>query len=231
MRSAANQPGVHVELVDLEVTGADEWRDWYDDEVIVPRSRMPGVWSAVRARGVPGDPSQPVPAMPPMEIGVFFLDDASIPISDRWRATAAGSSTTRSDWREDIRRRAISATYVQTFSTPPRDPASTFEILHGAFFEVPEPHHEEFDDWYELEHIEAQMQVPGYLSGKRYQGADNPCQFLALYEVDQLSSTASEAALAAMKSGWGDRIRSKIVTARARRLFRIDRTETRVSDA
>src|SRR5260370_5624702 len=46
---------------------------------------------------------------------------------------------------------------------------------------------DEFNDWYDTEHIPARQRVPGFLTLQRWIGADNPRQSVATYDLDSLS--------------------------------------------
>jgi len=56
---------------------------------------------------------------------------------------------------------------------------------------------DEFNDWYDLEHIPERQRVPGFLACQRWIGADNPKISVATYElnsVDVLKSPAPRSA-------------------------------------
>jgi hypothetical protein len=66
--------------------------------------------------------------------------------------------------------------------------------------------------------------VPGYLNTRRFQAVEEPERFVALYDVEKLENTRGPAARRAMESAWSDRIRDKLATSRARRLFAVQAT-------
>src|SRR5215469_822967 len=45
---------------------------------------------------------------------------------------------------------------------------------------------DEFHDWYDLEHVPERLQVPGFLNGDRWIGADNPKISVATYDLDNV---------------------------------------------
>ncbi len=49
---------------------------------------------------------------------------------------------------------------------------------------------DEFNDWYDTEHIPERRRVPGFLTLQRWIGADNPRQSVATYDLDSLSCAA-----------------------------------------
>jgi hypothetical protein len=76
---------------------------------------------------------------------------------------------------------------------------------------------DEFNDWYDLEHIPERRRVPGFLSLQRWIGAEDATQSVAIYDLDSiavLESPAYRAIGGENLSPW-----SKRVTAKCRRLL------------
>ena len=97
------------------------------------------------------------------------------------------------------------------------------EVLHAAFFRAESKDHDEFNDWYDTEHVPAIVAVDGYENCRRFVAADDECSFLALYDVTTIEVAEGETAAAATQSPWSDRVRAKIATYRERRVFIWDR--------
>ena len=79
---------------------------------------------------------------------------------------------------------------------------------------------DEFNDWYDTEHIPERQRVPGFLTCQRWIGAENPKHSVATYDLDSLSVLQSPPYLAIggqNLSPW-----SKRVTARVQRLLRFE---------
>src|SRR3981189_2199723 len=75
---------------------------------------------------------------------------------------------------------------------------------------------DEFNDWYDTEHIPERQRVPGFLTLQRWIGADNPKQSVATYDLDNLAvlQTPDDPATGGENlSPW-----SKLVTARVQAL-------------
>jgi hypothetical protein len=212
-------PVVWVELFDLSTVDPQSWRTWYDEAVLTRRAAQSGVRLVRRGSGL-ADPLVPGVSSEGMEIAVYEVADTIV--TRDWLAddSASGEGSIDQVHRAGSRRayRQLSST-LEPYEPPPA------EILHGGFFEVPPGHHAEFNAWYEQEHIAEQLRVPGYLSVRRFQGEPESNQFLALYDVGGLQAIDSPEAAAALISPWGDRVRTTLVTSRARRLFHVDRIE------
>lgn len=76
---------------------------------------------------------------------------------------------------------------------------------------------DEFNDWYDLEHIPERQRVPGFLSLQRWVGAEDARQSVATYDLDSLAvldSPPYRAIGGENLSPW-----SKRVTAKCRRLL------------
>src|ERR1700752_3511594 len=89
-----------------------------------------------------------------------------------------------------------------------------------AAFEYANVAEDEFNDWYDLEHIPERQRVSGFLSCQRWIGVDNPKHSVATYDLDSLAVLKSEAYRAIggeNLSPW-----SKRLTARCQRLLRFE---------
>lgn len=79
---------------------------------------------------------------------------------------------------------------------------------------------DEFDDWYDTEHIPERLRVPGFLSAQRWIGANAPAVSVALYDLASravLDSAAYRAIAGENLSPW-----SKRIVGRCRRLLRLE---------
>jgi hypothetical protein len=79
---------------------------------------------------------------------------------------------------------------------------------------------DEFNDWYDLEHLPERQRVPGFLSCQRWLGAENAKHSVATYDLDGVGVLKSQPYLAIggeNLSPW-----SKRVTAKCQRLLRFE---------
>jgi len=79
---------------------------------------------------------------------------------------------------------------------------------------------DEFNDWYDTEHIPERQRVPGFLTSQRCIGAENPKQSVATYDLESVSvlqGPGYRAIGGENLSPW-----SKRVTARVERLMRFE---------
>ncbi|MGE5269230.1 MAG: hypothetical protein ACM3JG_06100 [Thiohalocapsa sp.] len=88
---------------------------------------------------------------------------------------------------------------------------------------------DEFNDWYDTEHIPERLAVPGFLNAERWLGSANPRQSVALYDletVDVLHTPPYLAVGGANGSPW-----TKRVTGRTRSIMRLEGEQIRPGDA
>jgi len=71
---------------------------------------------------------------------------------------------------------------------------------------------DEFDDWYDTEHLPERRRVPGVVTGQRWVGADDPAISIAIYDLeapDVAQSPAYRAVSGENRSPWSKRISGK----------------------
>ena len=88
---------------------------------------------------------------------------------------------------------------------------------------------DEFNDWYDTEHIPERLGVPGFLNAERWLGSANPKQSVALYDLDDVGVLKSAPYLAvggANGSPW-----TKRVTSRTKSLIRLEGEQLKPGDA
>src|SRR5215469_3877166 len=84
---------------------------------------------------------------------------------------------------------------------------------------------DEFNDWYDLEHIPERLRVPGFLACQRWIAAHNPKISVATYELDTIDVLKSAAYNAAGNHAGGGKnlsVWSKRVTQRVKTVMRFE---------
>lgn len=61
--------------------------------------------------------------------------------------------------------------------------------------EVDPEHEDEFNEWYNTEHLTERTQIPGFISGRRFRAVEGAPKYLALYELQSPDIVHSEAYL------------------------------------
>ena len=88
---------------------------------------------------------------------------------------------------------------------------------------------DEFDDWYDLEHVPERLAVPGILNAERWISADNPNHAIAAYDLaahEVMRSPEYKAVAEGNFSPWTRRI-----TSIAKRIYRFEGTQHLPGDA
>ncbi len=87
----------------------------------------------------------------------------------------------------------------------------------------------EFHDWYDTEHLPERVRIPGFLTGRRWIGADNPKVSLVPYDLSDvtvLDGPAYRAIGGENLSPW-----SKRIVAKVGRILRFEGEQMATSDA
>jgi hypothetical protein len=106
---------------------------------------------------------------------------------------------------------------------------------HGlitVWLNVPTEHEDEFNDWYNLEHLRQVVALPGFVRARRYAVEDAPLKYLAWYETadETIEPGADFQGIVAHPTPWSQRMRKLYGEARERMNFRLMRDVGRVSE-
>jgi hypothetical protein len=206
-------PGVLIETLTPPSHAGDEWVGWYDRHRLAPRANVPGVIAARRGTALIGS----VP-----HVIVYDLADFLAPLSPAWHAAEREAGDPPDDIAGIVS--SIEATlYRQIFSLYGGDyvPEPT-PVLHTAVFEVPSRDHDEFNDWYNTEHVEFVRDiVDGYRNVRRFQGVADSNEFVALYDVEAIENSHAKDVHPQNHTPWATRVRGKLPTFRERRIFQV----------
>src|SRR5690348_10250507 len=99
---------------------------------------------------------------------------------------------------------------------------------HGlitVWLNVPPEHEEEFNDWYNLEHLRQVVALPGFVRARRYAVEDAPLKYLAWYDTadETVEQSAGFQGIVARPTPWSQRMRKLYGEARERMNFRLMR--------
>src|ERR1700677_1275816 len=103
---------------------------------------------------------------------------------------------------------------------PEKEEITMAKGLLFASFDYSPAQEDEFNDWYDLEHVPERLRVPGFLNAQRWIGDENPKFAVATYDLEThavLNSPAYRAVGGDNGSVW-----TKRVTAIAKRLLRFE---------
>ncbi|MPZ47591.1 MAG: hypothetical protein GEV05_30395 [Betaproteobacteria bacterium] len=176
----------------------DEYDDWYQDEHLPERSRVPGFLTAERWVDV-NDPN--------VSVAVYDLASVDVLGSAAYRAVGYDNL---SPWTRRVARlseRLLRFEGTQTLPGDAPSPSGSGALLVNAMNAAPEGE-AEFNRWYDEEHIPALSAVPGTLLARRFRATATSKQWhLALYHLESPDMVATEAWAKAVATPWTQRIR------------------------
>jgi Domain of unknown function (DUF4286) len=76
---------------------------------------------------------------------------------------------------------------------------------------------DEFNRWYEEEHLPERMAIPGFITARRFRALEGGPKYLALYDLespDVLQAAPYQHIIGAGKSQWTKRMESKFTNGR-----------------
>ena len=190
----------------------DEFNRWYDDEHIPNLRSVPGYFSARRYVAVEGDPKY----MAIYEIA--SLDAFRSPEHDRLANTA---------WTERMRPhfkgRGL-VFYEQVFPQEGLIQGAAWGRSEGALLtvrlDVAPDKEQDFNDWYDQEHLAALAAVPGVIAVRRFRAVEGGGpKYMAVYHLTEPAVCSSGAWSKAADTPWSARVRPSFTT-RWRTLYR-----------
>ena len=97
--------------------------------------------------------------------------------------------------------------------------------LITVWLDVPEEHDEEFNDWYNLEHLRQCVDLPGFVRARRYKVDDAPLRYLAWYETvdEKVESGPDFQGIVEKPTPWSLRVRKLYRDKRERMNFKLMR--------
>ncbi|MBI2322749.1 MAG: hypothetical protein HYU88_11855 [Chloroflexi bacterium] len=215
-------PGSALLLIRLDVDPAieDEFNVWYHEEHIPNMLRkVPGFLSGRRYRAVGLTPgSQPNPGQQ-RYLALYELADAGVVESPTYWATRPSSATAseRSKRMYGEFRNFARGVYQRVLSCPDLEPAdlSAARYVLQVSVEVDPAVDEEFNDWYNTEHLPLLAAAEGVLRAHRYKVhpaasrlAGDLTTYVALYDMASPEAMISAGWKHGVTTPWTKRIRT-----------------------
>lgn len=179
-----------------------EFHDWYQTEHIPARVAIPGFSHALRYEQREGEPRF---------LAVYFLDDMAALDTAEYRSLKDKPSSRTDHMLANVSgfTRYIADEISDTGAVDPQAARALFVVA----FEVPESDVDDFDDWYQGEHIPLLMEVPGWLRVRRYKSRPNsagrPWTHFALHELADISALDAPERAAARDTAKRDALASR----------------------
>ncbi len=196
---------------DIAPEAEREFNEWYDSEHIPQLLGVPGFLSGRRYQAVEGEPKY---------LALYDLTDAEVLKSDAFRQVREMPTEWTKKMLPLFRNTAIGA-YRQIFSHGTR-PAQDVDFVLTVRLNTPAEKEQEFNEWYNVDHLPALVSVPGVSCARRYAAVEGDPKYLAVYEMNDARIPKSPEWDKARNSEWTLRIRPHLKDARviiSRRIF------------
>jgi hypothetical protein len=189
--------GALVVMLDFTGIARDEFDDWYDTEHIPERQRVPGFLSAQRWLAADGSP---------LSFALYDLSALEVLKSAPYRAIAGENfspwskriiSSCKRVWRYEIE---------QLLPGAEVSPANAGGLLMFAM-NVEAAVEDEFNRWYDTEHVPRLKAVPGVIAARRFQAVLGEQNYLAIYHLRSPAVVESKEWREAVETPWTHSIR------------------------
>jgi hypothetical protein len=188
--------GLLLAVLDFKNTAADEFQDWYDTEHLPERARIPGFLTAQRWVSADGAP---------ISVATYDLETVGVLAAPAYQAIGGQNL---SPWSKRITAQCHRLLRFEGEQTLPGDqvaPADAGALLLNAMNINPDIE-DEFNKWYDDEHIPALAAVQGVSCARRFRATEGLLKYVALYHVASPEVVASAAWKKAADTPWTRRI-------------------------
>ena len=192
--------GLLVAAFDFSSAHADEFHDWYDLEHMPERLAVPGFGACERWIG-DGEKS--------VSVATYDLDSIDVLRADPYKSIAYGNLAVWSKRVTSMCRRLLRFEGAQITPGDAAAPAGAGALLLNAMNIAPEAE-DDFNAWYDEEHLPALGGVPGMLLARRYRSDEegpDVRRYIAIYHLESPDVTRSDAWKSAVDTPWSARMR------------------------
>jgi hypothetical protein len=177
----------------------DEFNDWYDQEHVPERLRVPGFLNAQRWVGDEN---------PKIAVATYDLETHAVMNSPAYQAVGGANGSVWTKRITAIAKRLVRFEGIQILPGGVTGPAEANGLLVASMDVDPE-YEAEFNDWYNREHLPQLGAVPGVLAARRFQaaGQDVDRKYLALYHLTSPDVSRSDDWAKAANTPWTAKMR------------------------
>ncbi|KAL1662783.1 hypothetical protein GGF50DRAFT_58249 [Schizophyllum commune] len=204
----------------------DRYIDWYNNEHGPRRLTIDGFLTAARWKATDGKK--------PSWLTLYDLTSEDVANGDAYQAVVAQGSENEKDILQKLE---FGARRLYRPLSSRTHPSTTADQLPGKFvlaawMDVKPEGEDEFNKWYDEEHLVLLEKVPGWLRGRRYTFVSGKShgslpdgepfyKYLAVHEFSKGGFMETQELKAAISTPWRDEV-AKYVTARDLRVFELD---------
>ena len=193
--------GLLVAAFDFSTAHADEFHDWYDLEHIPERRAVPGFGACERWIG---------DEQPALSVATYDLDSVEVLGSEAYASIAYGNLSAWSKRVTAMCQRLLRFEGTQIAPGDAAAPQRAGALLLNAMNVAPAAE-DDFNAWYDEEHLPALAGVPGTLAARRYRSSEaknaGTHRYVAIYHLASPDVARSAAWNAAVDTPWTARVR------------------------
>jgi hypothetical protein len=184
---------------DFSAAHEDEFHDWYDNEHIPERLRVPGFINAERWIGEEN---------PRIHVATYDLDTAGVLDTPPYQAVGGKNQSVWTKRVTGMSQRIMRFVGEQLVPGDQAASAGTGALL-VASMNVEPAADAEFNEWYNAEHLPQLGAVPGVIHARRFRATDTESdrRYLALYHLRDGGVARSDAWSKAANTAWTERMR------------------------
>jgi hypothetical protein len=211
----AGERGKHLLTVFADIPSdiEDDFNNWYNTQHIPERLAIPGFQSAARYVSLGPEPLTPrlrdACKATPKYLALYELEDASVLETPAYTALRDKAD----DWDRRImpKLQVEARTVYEHILSCGEAPETHAPILFTARIDVSPEIEDEFNQWYDHDHLPNLGAVPGVHSARRYRKLSGAgATYLAVYEMDHEGVTATDAWEQASNTDWTKKMRPHI---------------------
>ncbi len=192
--------GLLIAAFDFSTAHGDEFHDWYDLEHVPERQAVPGFGAC--ERWIDDE-------APTISVATYDLDTLDVLRGDAYKSIAYDNLSAWSKRVTSMCGRLLRFEGVQISPGEAAAPEGAGGLLLNAMNVTPEAE-DNFNAWYDEEHLPALAAVPGTLAARRYRSgedAEGTHRYVAIYHLTSPDVTRSKAWKAAVETPWSDEVR------------------------
>jgi hypothetical protein len=192
--------------LDVPQAREDEFNDWYNLEHLAQVVALPGFVSARRYR---------VDDAPLRYLAWYDTADETIEGARDFQRIVE----TPTPWSQRMRRfygdkrERMNFRLMRDVGRAPEEDAPWLYIVHT---DIPDDIVDEYNEWYDAEHLPRLVTVPGVVRARRYNATSGNPRYLTAYELTDPNAFESPEGLKARKTPWTAKMRSLFFNTRRR---------------
>ena len=170
-------------MMDVDPAHEEEFNRWYEEEHLPDRANCRGFLAARRFVAVEGGPKY---------LALYDLENRDVLASPQYRKIYDPPTP----WTRKMRphfRNAVRNVYVDVTARPRAAGNATGNALLLVMADISPALDDEFNRWYDEEHVPERLSIPGFLGGRRFRAVEGAPRYLALYDLESVDVLASEA--------------------------------------